>query len=128
VEYAEAFMRDQISAPQRSLVPSTLKTAYEAAALLIEQEAILSVTSAQDNRGRIIQWAVDLGFERLVKSGQWPFDCRWTFFERPTGRYLEILPSHSVITISQVDNPSKQPRDVRFRANKRLNDRVFACR
>lgn len=121
MEYAEAFLKDQISAPLRSLVPSTLKTAYDAARLLIEQEAILGVTSARDNSGRIIQWAVDLGFERLVQSGQWPFDYRWTYFERPTGRYLEILPSHSVITISQVDNPSKQPRDVRFRANKRLN-------
>jgi hypothetical protein len=47
-----------------------LKTAYEAAAILIEQEPILSVTSAKDNRGRIVQWAVDLGFERLVRTGQ----------------------------------------------------------
>ncbi|MFG1347737.1 hypothetical protein V5F59_22835 [Xanthobacter autotrophicus DSM 431] len=69
----------------------------------------------------MIQWAVDLGFERLVKSDQWPFDCRWTHFERPTGRYLDILPSHSVITISQVADPKKQPHDVCFRANKRLN-------
>ena len=121
MEYAEAFMKDQVSASLRSLIPSTLKTAYDAAALLIAQEAILSVKSAQDNRGRIIQWAVDLGFQRLCETGQWPFDHRWTYFERPTGRYLEILPSHSVITISQVDNPAKQPRDVRFRANKRLN-------
>ncbi len=121
MEYAEAFLKDQISAPLRSLVPSTLKTAYEAAALLIEQEPILSVNSAKDNRGRIIQWAVDLGFERLVRSGQWPFDFRWSYFERPTGRYLEILPSHYIVTISQIDNPIKQPRDVSFRANKRLN-------
>lgn len=79
MDYAEAFLRDQISPALRSLIPVTLKTAYEAADAAIQAEAILSVTSAQDNRGRIIQWAVDLGFERLVQSGQWPFDCRWAY-------------------------------------------------
>jgi hypothetical protein len=125
VEYAEAFLKDQISAPLRSLIPSTLKTCYEAAAILIANETILNVTSAQDNRGRIIQWAVDQGFERLCQSGKWPFDFRWRFFERPTGRYLEILPSHSVVTISQVSDPANQPRDVLFRANKRLNGQAW---
>src|SRR5882724_10968708 len=125
VDYAEAFLRDQIPLPLRSSIPATLKTAYEAAALLIRDEPILNVTSAQDNRGRIVQWAVDLGFERLCQSGQWPFDFRWRYFERPTGRYFEILPSHSVVTISQVSDPAKQPRDVAFRANKRVNSQAW---
>jgi hypothetical protein len=125
VDCAEAFLRDQIPLPLRSHIPATLKTAYDAAALLIKDEPILNVTSAQDNRGRIVQWAVDLGFERLCESGQWPFDFRWRWFERPTGRYLEILPSHSVVTISQVSDPSKQPRDVAFRVNKRLNGQAW---
>jgi hypothetical protein len=119
VDYAEAFLRDQISPALRSLVPSTMKTAYDAAALLIKDESILNVPSAQP--GRVIQWAVDRSFERLCQSNQWPFEHRWRSFERPTGKYLEILPSHSVITISQVADPSKQPRDVLFRANKRLS-------
>lgn len=125
MDYAEAFLRDQVPPALRSLVPSTLKTAYEAAATLIKDEPILNVTSATDNRGRIVQWAVDLAFERLAQSGQWPFEHRWRYFERPTGRYLEILPSHSVITISQVADPAKQPRDVLFRANKRLNGQAW---
>jgi hypothetical protein len=103
------------------MIPTTIKTAYAAAALVIKDEPILSVMSAQDNGGRIIQWAVDLGFEKLVQSGQWPFDYRWQPFARPTGHYLEILPSHSVITISQVPEARVQPRDVVFRENKRLN-------
>jgi hypothetical protein len=125
VEYAEAFLRDQIPLPLRSFVPTTLKSAYEAAKLLIKDEQILKVPSAQDNWGRIIQWAVDLGFQRLLESGQWPFDFRWRHFERPTGRYLEILPSHCVVTISQVADPSSQPRDVLFRANKRLSSQAW---
>jgi hypothetical protein len=111
VDYAEAFLKDQITIAQQSLVPPTIKQAYEAADILIRDSAILNVPSAQDNRGRIIQWAVDLSFQRLVESQQWPFDFQWRFFERPTGRYLEILPSHSVVTISQVADPTRQPRD-----------------
>ena len=113
--------KDQITIAQQSLVPPTIKQAYEAADILIREFAILNVPSAQDNRGRIIQWAVDLSFQRLAESQQWPFDFRWRFFDRPTGRCLEILPSHSVVTISQVTDPTRQPRDVLFRANKRLN-------
>jgi hypothetical protein len=123
VDYAEAFLRDQIPPALQSMVSPTIRAAYEAAALLIKDEPILNVGSAQP--GRIIQWAVDLGFERLCQSGQWPFDFRWQHFERPTGRYLEIRPSHSVITISQVADASKQPRDVAFRANKRLNGQAW---
>lgn len=68
--HAEAFLKDQIPPILQSLVPQTLKTAYDAASELIKNEPILNVTSAKDNRGRIIQWAVDVSFERLVKSGQ----------------------------------------------------------
>lgn len=121
MEQAEAFVLDQISLAQRSLIPGTLKTAYEAAALVVKDEPIFNVPSAVDNRGRIIQWSVDLAFQRLVTSGKWPFHFEWREFEKPTGRYLEILPSHCSITISQTADPTKQPRDAKFRANKRLS-------
>ncbi|MAL56606.1 MAG: hypothetical protein CL682_05460 [Brevundimonas sp.] len=118
---SEAFLNEQIPLNLRPMIPATLKTAYAAAATLIKDEPILNVQSAKDGRGRIVQWAVDLGFQRLVTSGQWPFDMDWKYFAHPTGRYLEIRPSHSVLTISQLSDPKKQPRDVRFRANKRLS-------
>ena len=121
MEEPEAFLLDQITLAQRALIPGTLKTAYEAAAMVVKDEPIFNVPSAVDNRGRIIQWSVDLAFQRLVTSGKWPFDFRWAEFERPTGRYLEILPSHCAVTISQVADPTRQPRDVKFRMNKRLS-------
>ena len=121
MEQAEAFLFDQITTAQRSLIPATLKTAYEAAGLVVKDEPIFNVPSAVDNRGRVIQWSVDLAFQRLVTSGKWPFEYRWRQYERPTGRYLEILPSHCSLTISQVADPTKQPRDVKFRMNKRLS-------
>lgn len=121
MEQAEAFLLDQIPQAHRALIPATLKAAYDAAMLVTKDEPIFSVPSAVDNRGRVIQWSVDLAFERLVTAGKWPYDVCWRQYERPTGRYLEIRPSHCVLTISQVADPKKQPRDVRFRENKRLS-------
>lgn len=123
---AEAFLRDQVPSAMQSLIPTTLKIAYEAAAAHIKDSPFLNIPSAQDNHGRIISWAVDFGMQKLVESGQFAkADCRWQPFASPTGRYLEILLPYSVITISQVKNPRQQPRDVRFRQNKRLSQQGF---
>ena len=122
---AELFLINQVPLRTRALIPSTLKTAYAAAAGFIADTPMLSVPSARDNYGRIISWAVDFGFQKLIESGQWACDYRWRPFARPTGRYLEIRLSHSVVTISQVSDPEKQPRDVVFRANKRLNNQLY---
>jgi len=123
VECAEAFLKDQLSGSHRALIPGTLKTAYQTAKTIIDGEAVFNVPSAQ--HGRIIQWAVDHAFQRLCESRQWPFDFRWRDYERPTGYYLEIRPSHSVITISQVSDPKQQPRDVLFRENKRISSQLW---
>ena len=122
VSESEAFLLDQVPMVHRSKIPTTLKTAYAAAAAIVKSEPPLNVPSAQDNWGRIIQWCVDFGFEKLVETGEWPYEARWRSFAKPTGRYLEIVASHSVITISQCSDPTKQPRDVVFRTNKRLNN------
>jgi hypothetical protein len=122
---AELFLNDQVPLRTRALIPSTLKTAYAAAAGFIADTPMLAVPSAQDNYGRIISWAVDFGFQKLIESGQWPCDYRWRPFARPTGRYLEIRLSHSVVTISQVSDAAYQPRNVVFRANKRLNNQPY---
>lgn len=122
---AESFLKDQVPPVARALIPATLKTAYDAVALMVREEPILNVASAEDNRGRLISFAVDYGFEQLMKSGRWPFDYRWRPFAKPTGRYLEVRLGHSVLTISQVDAPGKQPRDVVFRENARLSNEPF---
>ncbi|KNY21633.1 hypothetical protein [Methylobacterium sp. ARG-1] len=122
---AEEFLKDQVPAAVRALIVPTLKTAYEAAQLMAKGEPILNVQSARDNRGRLISWAVDFGIEQLLKTQRWPYEYRWRDFAQPTGRYLEIRLSHAVLTISQVANPGKQPRNVVFRENGRLSNAPF---
>ena len=119
---AEQFLLDQIPVRYRALFPPALKNAYAAAAALAMAEPILQVPSAEDNHGRLASWAVDFAFQRIIESGRWPVDCRWHPFAKPTGRYLQIKLSHSVLSISQVADPAVQPRDVKFRQNARLNN------
>ena len=121
---AELFLLDQVPLRYRALIPPVLKQARAAAALLAKAEPILQVPSAEDNHGRLVSWAVDLGIEKLIRSGRWPADCRWRPFAQPTGRYLQVRLSHSVMSISQVADPTIQPRDVRFRQNARLNNQI----
>jgi hypothetical protein len=122
---AELFLRDQVPPKTQALIASTFKTADAVAEEEIKKSSIWSVRSAEDNHGRVIAWAVDREFEEVIKKGQWACACRWTPFAKPTGHYLEIILSHSVVTISQVADPSQQPRDVIFRANKRLNNEPY---
>ena len=81
--------------------------------------------SAEDNRGRVISWACDFAVERLIKTGQWPFDYEWKKFAKPTGHYLRVRLPHSCLSISQVADPQKQPREVVFRENGRLSNAPF---
>lgn len=121
---AEAFLLDQIPLSQRAVVPTTLKNAYAAAKLVIDSEPIFNIPSGVPQQGRIVQLAVDAAFEKLVVSGQFGRDYRWRSFEKPTGKYLEVLFSHSALTISQVARPDKQPRDVGYRRNKRTASQI----
>jgi hypothetical protein len=119
---AKQFLQDQVPLRYQALIPQVLKDARAAAAVLAKAEPVLQVPSAEDNHGRLISWAVDLGVQKLIDSGRWPVSYRWRYFARRTGRYLQIRLSHSVMSISQVADPTVQPRDVKFRRNARLNN------
>ena len=122
---AEQFLLDQVPMKYRALLPGAMKAAYDAASLLAESEPILQTPSAKDNLGRIKSWAVDLALVKIIESGRWPVDYRWVSFQKPTGCYLEVRLSHSKLTISQVPDAKKQPRNVRFRENNRLSNQRF---
>ena len=111
------FLDDQIPAAHRSLIPTTLRQAYAAADELAAESPILEVPSAVDQRGRLRSWSVDLAFERLIKTGRWPYDCTWAYWSKPTGRYLRIRTEAATLSLSLVDNPKKPPRKVKFRQN-----------
>lgn len=118
----ETFVKDQIPVSVWPSFPTILRTAYKAVEEIVANNAMLNVPSAQDNRGRLITWAVDLGIERAIKQGALGCDYRWKPFAKPTGRYLELRFSHSIATVSQVKDPNKQPRNVVFRENAKISN------
>lgn len=119
------FVDDQFPQQYRPLIPTTLKSAYRAAEDIIANNPLLAIAEKRGERGRIISWAVDSAFNRLVESGALPFDKSWESFARPTGKYLALRPSHSVITISQIADPASQPRNVMFRKSARISNAPF---
>lgn len=123
---ADVFVRDQIAPDLWPKFSTLLRTAYAAADDLVRDNPILQVGSAEDNKGRIIAWAVDFAMERAVETGAFPCECNWRPFDEPTGRYLELRFAHSRLTISQVANPKMQPRNVGFRENARLGNGQWA--
>ena len=116
----EAFVKDQFPASHWPTIPTILRSAYTAADNLIKEQPILGVASAQDNKSRLISWAVDFGMERAIKNGSIDCDYCWRDFDKPTGRYLEMRFKHSTASISNVKSPDRQPRPVSFRENARL--------
>ena len=118
----EAFILDQFPRVNWPIVPTLLKTAYAAVDDMVRDNPILQIESADDNRGRLISWAVDFGFVRAIETGAINCDYGWRDFARPTGRYVELRFSHSTASVSQVAVASKQPRAVVFRENARLRN------
>lgn len=114
---AQHFLDDQISRTHRSLIPTTLQQAYAAADKLAKETPILSVKSAEDQRGRLRSWAVDLAFQKLIETGRWPFDFSWQSYDKPTGRYLRIRTEAATLSLSLVSESNKPPRHVKFRQN-----------
>lgn len=90
----------------------------------MDSDPILQVESAEDTKGRLISWATDLAFVRLIQTGQLPFDFNWRSFASLTGRFLELSLSHSIATMCQIPDPNRQPLAVRFRDNRKLNNQA----
>jgi hypothetical protein len=106
---AEQFLLNQIPIRHRVLFAPVFKNAYAAAAAIAKAEPILQEPSAEDNHGRLISWAVDGGFRRLIESGAWPVDYRWARFAKPTGRYLQVILSHYRLQAAGGSRPGLRP-------------------
>jgi hypothetical protein len=121
----ERFLFDQVPLKDQILFPTALKSAYQAVDVIVKNEPIFQIQSALSNKGRLVSFAVDTAIVKLIESGQWDVDYRWKYFKRDTGQYLEVRLTHSLMTVSQVNNPKQQPRDSLFRENGRLNNAPY---
>ncbi|HLG54443.1 MAG TPA: hypothetical protein VI485_03870 [Vicinamibacterales bacterium] len=124
---ALAFLSDQIPVKHQVLLPPVFRSAYNAVNALANDTPFLKVPSAIFNRGRMVTWAVDYAIENLIQSGRWNVDYRWATFGSPkvTGKYIEIILPQSRMMISQISDPTRQPRNVGFRENARVFNSPF---
>ena len=116
----EAFLNEEFPRKYQALLPGTIKLAYEAAESLARDNPILQVGSVQ--HGRLRSWATDRAIERLIKTGQLPFDYDWHDYAKPTGKYLRVRLESSIMSVSLVSNCSKPPRKVEYRSNNALGN------
>ncbi|WP_162899908.1 hypothetical protein [Halomonas sp. JS92-SW72] len=121
----EGFLANQLPICYQLHIPAALKTAYETAARIAKEEPVFSMMSAKDNHGRLVSWATDFAILRLIKSGSWPFDYKWETFDKPTGRFLQVVLPESTLSISQVKNRHHPPRKVGFRENAALSNQPY---
>ncbi len=122
---AKRFVDAELPPSQRVVIAPALRSAYAAVDQLYQQEPLFSVESAIIGKGHIVAWAVDRQIERLLVSGQLPYDYRWSPFERPTGKYLQIRLPMSTLSVSQLALPTDVPRHAHFRQNRILSNAPF---
>src|SRR4029077_1204844 len=88
-------------------------------------DPLFSVQSAVINKGHVVAWAVDQQIERLLTSGQLPYDYRWSPFARPTGKFLQIRLQASTLSINPLSLATDVPRHAPFRQNRVLSNAPF---
>lgn len=122
IESYQSFVDEEFPSSLQALLPEALKRAYMQADQLMVDTSFLSNEGGKNCKGHLIQCSVDFQLIRLIESGKLPFDYKWDFHAKPTGKHLKILPKNTVITVSQLQQVSQFPRHASFRNNQRLNN------
>lgn len=123
--HPQDFIQQEIPPVLQTLIPRACISAYRAVDEVFKASSFLSVPSAAFGKGHLVAWAVDFAMENLIRSGKWPFDHKWEYFDQPTGKYLKIFTPEAVVTINQLPDPITTPRSANFRSNHRFNNQYF---
>ncbi|WP_397540490.1 hypothetical protein [Roseomonas mucosa] len=122
---AQDFLDQEVALDLRPLFPAALKRAYATANRLIRDVPALATTGGRLQRGDLIAAAAEYEVEKLVTTGQLPFDCSWEPYARPTGLHLVVYTSAARLTINQVEDPRHKPRSAVFRENYGLANKPY---
>ena len=114
---AEDFLDEEFPLRLRPLLPTAMRRAYAAASRVIDTISFLSTPAGRLQRGDLIALAAEYEIERLAKSHALPFEPTWEPYARPTGLHLVLRTSRAKVTVSQVEDGTRKPRDAAFREN-----------
>jgi hypothetical protein len=111
------FLEQEFPSGLHPLVPGALRRAYASADAAIDQIQFLQTKAGFLQRGDLIVLATEYEFWRLIENGSLDFDYSWEPYARPTGLHLVMRTPNARVTISQVQDPDRQPRSADFRSN-----------
>jgi hypothetical protein len=122
---AQDFLDEEFPAAYRHLVPSALLRAYGTASRIVESEPSLQTKGGRLQRGDLVAHATEYEIEKLILTGALPFDRTWEPFARPTGYHLVVWTKRGRLTISQVEDWRKKPRNADFRDSYAISNMPF---
>lgn len=122
---AREFLDEEFPDELRRLIPTALKRAYSIADRVMHSEAFLRTPGGLFQRGDLVALSAQYELERLALSGSLPFRCTWEDYARPTGKHLVIWTARAKLTVSQIPDPEKKPRQAIFRDNYGLGNMRF---
>jgi hypothetical protein len=111
------FLEAEFAPTLHALVPAALRRAYASADAAIDQIPFLQTQGGRLQRGDLIVIATEYEFWRLIERGSLNFACSWEPYARPTGLHLVMRTPNARVTINQVQDPDRRPRDADFRSN-----------
>ena len=114
---AQDFLNEEFPPALRHILPSALRRAYGTASRVIEAEDFLQTPGARLQRGDLIAHATEHEVMRLVQTQALPFEATWEPYARPTGKHLVVWTKRGRLTINQVEDWKKKPREAEFRSN-----------
>ena len=121
---ADELIESEIPLQTRIILPKIFQRAYQAADQLVSENKILQCPSAQV--GHLRTWASDYALAQAIESGELPVeDYSWEWYVKPTGQYLQIYTKKAVLTVNQLQDVSKRPRDAKFRENASYNNQPY---
>lgn len=123
------FLDEEFAPELRHVLPSALRRAYAAASRVMETEPFLATPGGKFQRGDLIAVASEFEIERLITSGQLPFERSWEPYARPTGLHLVVWTARGRLTVSQVEDAEIKPRHAYFRDNYAISNQsyLFDC-
>lgn len=119
------FLDEEFAPELRHVLPTALRRGYVAASRLMETEPFLATPGGKFQRGDLVAVASECEIERLITSGQLPFERTWEPYARPTGLHLVLWTARARLTISQVTDADSKPRHAYFRDNYAMTNQLY---
>lgn len=111
------FLKSEFPARYRAQFVPIIKQAKEIVQQLYNEQPLFQRASAENERGKIINLAIEYEFQRRIEEGLLPFDYNIKYNSANNHKHIEILSKNTIMTISQVRSRAGIPRSAKFRSN-----------